>query len=97
MGAMSAQSLRERGLLLQRRVTLAVVSVSAVLAGLFAGIAAATGHGTKASGNSVSGAAQQQQQQQSDDDSFDDSGSITPPAQVPSQTSQPPVASSGGS
>ena len=93
---MSAQSLRERGLLLQRRVTLAVVSVSAVLAGLFAGLAAATGHGTKVSGNSVSGASEQQEQQ-SDDDSFEDSDSISPPAQVPSQTSQPPVASSGGS
>jgi len=91
---MSAQSLRERGLLLERRVTLAVVAGSAVLAGVFAGIAAATGHGTKASVNSTSGASQQQQQS---DDSFDDSGSISPPAQVPSQTSQPPVASSGGS
>ena len=94
MGAMSTQNLRERGRLLQRRVTLAVVAVSAVLAGVFAGIAAATGHGTKAVGSSSSGASQEQQQS---DDSFDDSGSISPPVQLPSQTSQPPVASSGGS
>jgi hypothetical protein len=93
MGAMSTQNLRERGRLLQRRVTLAVVAVSAVLAGVFAGIAAATGHGTKVSGSSTSGASQQQES----DDSFEDSGSISPPAQVPSQTAQPPVASSGGS
>jgi hypothetical protein len=90
----STPNLRERGLLLQRRVTLAAVAVSAVLAGLFAGIAAATGHGAKIGGSSSSGTSQQQQQS---DDSFEDSGPISPPVQVPSGTSEPPVASSGGS
>ena len=66
---MSTRNLRERGLLLQRRVTLAVVAVSAVLAGVFAGIAAATGHGTKRRRQLQSSGTSQQQQQS--DDSFD--------------------------
>jgi hypothetical protein len=88
-------NLRERGLRLQRRVTVAVVAGAAVLAAVFAGIAAATSHG-QTTGEPVVGGS---------DDSFQPSepstttSSVTPaaPVEVPSQTSQPPVASSGGS
>jgi ABC-type phosphate transport system substrate-binding protein len=96
MGAMRTSPLRERGLLLQRRVTLAVVAAATVLAGVFAGIAAATAPGNHALRRIVGGSGSTGQQPQSSNFD-DDSGSISPPAQVPSQTSEPPVAASGGS
>jgi ABC-type phosphate transport system substrate-binding protein len=93
---MRTSALRERGLLLQRRVTLAVVAVATVLVGVFAGIAAATAPGHHALRRIVGGSGSSEPQPQSSE--FDgDSGAPAAPVQVPSQTSLPPVASSGGS
>jgi hypothetical protein len=95
---MKSNGVRERGLALQRQVTVWVIAVSTVLAGIFAGVAAATAPGHKlvqrivGDSSSTSGS-----QEQSSEDESDDGGTPLAPVQVPSQTSQPPVASSGGS
>jgi hypothetical protein len=89
---MKGNGLRERGLALQRRVTVWVIAVSTVLAGIFAGVAAATTPGHKLVQRIVGSSSSQQTSGESDD-----GGAPAAPVQVPSQTSQPPVVSSGGS
>ena len=95
---MRTNSVRKRGLELQRRVTVWVVAVSTVLAGIFAGVAAATGPGNNALRRLVGtpGSSSPQQQPSSQQES-DDGLAPAAPAQAPSQSSLPPVASSGGS
>ena len=94
---MKGNGLRERGLALQRRVTVWVIAVSTVLAGIFAGVAAATTPGHKLVQRIVGGSTSTSSSQEQSSGESDDGGSPVAPVQVPSQTSQPPVVSSGGS
>jgi hypothetical protein len=91
---MATSKLKQQGLALQRRMTLWVVAVSTVLAGVFAGVAAATAPGHALVHRVVGGSSPSRSEQGESDD-----GLQTPaaPVQAPSQTSQPPVVSSGGS
>ena len=91
---MKMNGVRERGLSLQRRVTVWIVAVSTVRAGIFAGVAAATAPGKRVAQRIVGGSTSSSEQSS---EGSDDGGVPAAPVQVPSQTSLPPVASSGGS